>query len=412
MKLSAPQDKVVNSTIFKNNSVSTLISTSEFSVAGSNNDHALSGETCYSKDRLTGSNAGKTTQAKNTVNRVSAGMKSLAGLGRQSSRSIEQKRSACFEDSQDPYEFNNGELAPMKGKKLKKTKKLKTVSVSANNTNAGLDSEDVPQFSDGTMGLINGQEQYDDENELTKRQWAEAGTLLGDCLLSAVKVLMNLTNDNPIGCHQVAVCGGLDTMASLIVDHYPLFQCHLLSSSKRTGKDTSTESPANGSCDEVLSDQDLDLLVVILGMLFNLVEKDTGNRARLAASSVTLPCSSLSPHLHNGGWFLQVGQDREIDQQYMSILVEIKRVECQLGRLISCDGAYGQGTFRGLDWREIKSWCPIEWAILGKTFLAKSIVPQEPSDTWEGEQVLQHPSLKMLEDKQSRAGRTVMSSSF
>ena len=33
--------------------------------------------------------------------------------------------------------------------------------------------------------------------------------------------------------------------------------------------------------------------------------------------------------------------------------------------------------------REIKSWCPIEWAILGKTFLAKSIIPQEPSDIWE-----------------------------
>ena len=94
-------------------------------------------------------------------------------------------------------------------------------------------------------------------------------------------------------------------------------------------------------------------------------------------------CSSLSPHLHNGGWFLQVGQDREIDQQYMSIPVEIRRVECQLGRIIPCDGAYGQGTFQGLDWREIKGWCPIEWAILGKTFLAKGIVPQEPSDIWD-----------------------------
>ena len=28
--------------------------------------------------------------------------------------------------------------------------------------------------------------------------------------------------------------------------------------------------------------------------------------------------------------------------------------------------------------------------------------------TWEGEQVLQHPNLKLLEDKQSRVGRTVM----
>ena len=31
--------------------------------------------------------------------------------------------------------------------------------------------------------------------------------------------------------------------------------------------------------------------------------------------------------------------------------------------------------------------------------------------TWEGEQVLQHPSLHLLEDKQFEAGRTVMSSS-
>ena len=31
--------------------------------------------------------------------------------------------------------------------------------------------------------------------------------------------------------------------------------------------------------------------------------------------------------------------------------------------------------------------------------------------TWEGEQVLQHPSLQLLEDKQSQARKTVMSSS-
>ena len=55
--------------------------------------------------------------------------------------------------------------------------------------------------------------------------------------------------------------------------------------------------------------------------------------------------SSLSPHLHNGGWFLQVGQDRETGQQYMSILVEIRRAECQFGRIIPFDGAYGQGPF-------------------------------------------------------------------
>ena len=58
--------------------------------------------------------------------------------------------------------------------------------------------------------------------------------------------------------------------------------------------------------------------------------------------------NSLSPHLHNGGWFLQVGQDREIDQQYMSIPVEIRRVECQLGRIIPCDGVMDRVLFG--DW--------------------------------------------------------------
>jgi hypothetical protein len=31
--------------------------------------------------------------------------------------------------------------------------------------------------------------------------------------------------------------------------------------------------------------------------------------------------------------------------------------------------------------------------------------------TWEGEHILQHPGLMLLEDKQSREGRTVMSRS-
>ena len=58
--------------------------------------------------------------------------------------------------------------------------------------------------------------------------------------------------------------------------------------------------------------------------------------------------SSLSPHLHNGGWFLQVDPDREIGQQYKSIPLEIIRAECHLGRIIPYDGAYGQGPFWGL----------------------------------------------------------------
>ena len=37
-------------------------------------------------------------------------------------------------------------------------------------------------------------------------------------------------------------------------------------------------------------------------------------------------------------------------------------------------------------------------------------LPMEDA-TWEGEQVLQHPSLQLLEDKQFQVGRIVMSSS-
>ncbi|KAL0310664.1 UNVERIFIED_CONTAM: hypothetical protein Sangu_2361100 [Sesamum angustifolium] len=68
----------------------------------------------------------------------------------------------------------------------------------------------------------------------------DSSNLLADCLLTAVKVLMNLTNDNP-----------------------------------------ESNTP--------LTDQELDFLVAILGLLVNLVEKDSVNRSRLAAASVSLP---------------------------------------------------------------------------------------------------------------------------
>ena len=51
--------------------------------------------------------------------------------------------------------------------------------------------------------------------------------------------------------------------------------------------------------------------------------------------------------------------------------------------IASMEGAEAHLPCVKLGKREIKSWCPIEWAILGKTFLAKSIIPQEPSYIWE-----------------------------
>ncbi|KAJ1417619.1 Wings apart-like protein [Sesbania bispinosa] len=111
-----------------------------------------------------------------------------------------------LDDSQDPFAFDEDDIAPSKWDILSGKQKrslLKSIS------------SDVG-----------------DE---------EGSSLLNDCLLTAVKVLMNLTNDNPVGCQQIAAYGGLETMSMLIADH------------------------------------ELDFLVAILGLLVNLVEKDGRN---------------------------------------------------------------------------------------------------------------------------------------
>ncbi|XP_009148439.1 uncharacterized protein LOC103871874 [Brassica rapa] len=106
--------------------------------------------------------------------------------------------------------------------------------------------------------------------------------LLSDCLLTAVKVLMNLTNDNAVGCRQVGGCKGLESMAELIARHFPSF----------TGSPLFNEMDVTGSSqqkkDKHLTDQELDFLVAILGLLVNLVEKDGVNRSRLASASVPI----------------------------------------------------------------------------------------------------------------------------
>ncbi|XP_071724387.1 LOW QUALITY PROTEIN: wings apart-like protein 2 [Rutidosis leptorrhynchoides] len=119
----------------------------------------------------------------------------------------------------------------------------------------------------------------------------EISSLLGDCLLTAVKVwfLMNLTNENPIGCQQIALCGGLETTASLIARHFPMFSSS--ASSLISGKEDNASSVLNAQNDKHLTDEELDFLVAILGLLVNLVEKDGQNRSQLAATTVSL-CNS------------------------------------------------------------------------------------------------------------------------
>lgn len=83
---------------------------------------------------------------------------------------------------------------------------------------------------------------------------------------------MNLTNDNAIGCRQVGGCKGLESMAELIVGHFPSFtRSRLFSEMEKTESSLQKK-------DKHLTDQELDFLVAILGLLVNLVEKDRVNR--------------------------------------------------------------------------------------------------------------------------------------
>lgn len=91
---------------------------------------------------------------------------------------------------------------------------------------------------------------------------------------------MNLSNDNPEGCRQIASCGGLEILSSLIAGHFPAFSLPFPRSSHvGNGSLPSKSSLTIYHCDNTpLTDQELDFLVAIMGLLVNLVEKDSGNR--------------------------------------------------------------------------------------------------------------------------------------
>lgn len=82
---------------------------------------------------------------------------------------------------------------------------------------------------------------------------------------------MNLTNNNPVGCRQVANCGGLDPIASLLVAYFPKPSFETLQ-----GPDSTTYEKLKGKDGD--TDQDLEMVVVALGVLCNLVERDERNR--------------------------------------------------------------------------------------------------------------------------------------
>ncbi|KAI8013192.1 hypothetical protein LOK49_LG05G03638 [Camellia lanceoleosa] len=93
-------------------------------------------------------------------------------------------------------------------------------------------------------------------------------------------VLMNLTNDNLVCCQQIATYRGLETLSSLIIGHFPSFSSSLPSFNDVRNDTLSSKSSleVDHQNDSLLSDQELDFLVAILGLLINLVDKDGHNR--------------------------------------------------------------------------------------------------------------------------------------
>ncbi|XP_075502989.1 wings apart-like protein 2 isoform X1 [Primulina tabacum] len=194
----------------------------------------------------------------------------------------------AMNDSQDPFAFDDDDFEPSKWDLLS-GRLIKPHSQESRPT--------MRPFKDGSRSLLVSSQQESSNTENRHNQKAscssavyeEQSILLADCLLTAVKVLMNLTNDNPEGCRQIANSGGLEILSSLIADHFSSFT---LSSSHSDLRESSLSSRSSPKIDlqsnPSLSDQELDFLVAILGLLVNLVEKDSCNRARLAAASVSL----------------------------------------------------------------------------------------------------------------------------
>lgn len=201
------------------------------------------------------------------------------------------KRPDLMEESQDPFAFDD-DFEPSR---------WDLMSTKQNGSQTQIRQTSLLERDDEYQSLIvrsqqesSGQGNTKESNNKENNQSGQTScssvadegmlTLLADCLLTAVKALMNLTNENPTGCQQIAASGGLEALSALIASHFPSFSLHL-------DCNGSSKSCFGSDSDGRLSDQELDFLVAILGLLVNLVEKDGCNRSRLAAASISLPGS-------------------------------------------------------------------------------------------------------------------------
>ncbi|KAB5560578.1 hypothetical protein DKX38_005535 [Salix brachista] len=239
----------------------------------------------------------------------SNGSRTIFGLVEKPNRR-KDARSELLDGSQDPYAFDEDDFQLSKWDLLSGKQKI------SRTRNSRINSREVENGYQ--LKLSSQEESSNGENWLQKSSNTEHyhpqksshcsvpdeehSSLLADCLLTAIKVflrtilriffcvpsffsvvevLMNLTNDNPIGCQQIAVCGGLETMSTLIAGHFPSFSSSisLVGAMQEDGSNIELDNQN----DVHLNDQELDFLVAILGLLVNLVEKDGNNRPVLPA---------------------------------------------------------------------------------------------------------------------------------
>ncbi|XP_059435677.1 wings apart-like protein 1 [Corylus avellana] len=246
-------------------------------------------DTCSLKIRVSSSTSGSrggTSRGSNSGTFVTDnGSSKQFGPGKRPSF-LEDAKIELLENSQDPFAFDEDEFEPSKWDLLsgkQKPSRSRKIGVTYRELEDGCQSQFLMSQQESSNDGKNHGHELSRPNAVDE----EGSRLLADCLLTAVKVLMNLTNDNPVGCQQIAGCGGLETMSSLIAAHFPSFSSSSSPSSEIKEKSSSIDLDHQN--DRHLSDQELDFLVAILGLLVNLVEKDGRNRSRLAAATVPLP---------------------------------------------------------------------------------------------------------------------------
>ncbi|KAA8515284.1 hypothetical protein F0562_018486 [Nyssa sinensis] len=264
---------------------------SGFSKSHSESATPSAADTCLLKMRVNSSASGSCSGTSRSSNReMSAsnnGSRMSLGLGKRP-KVTEDTKFEFLEDSEDPFAFDEDDFELSKwdllSGKQKESRTRKSIATYR-------EPEDGCQF----QPMLSQQESSNGENHCSHEATCssavdkEKSNRLAECLLTSVKVLMNLTNDNAVGCQQIAACGGLETLSLLIADHFPLFSSSMPPFSEISENTLSSSVEVDHQNDRHLTDQELDFLVAILGLLVNLVEKDNHNRSRLASARVPFP---------------------------------------------------------------------------------------------------------------------------